>query len=543
MDFSQLDNPVTMASFQRDYVAATAAALNLPATSVSILPGSPRRGSVIVDTRAVAANESAAATLDNAVRALQADPVTAYGSNFTSAYNVKDIQVAVLAYPAPPSPAPPPPPLRSPRPPSPYPPTPSPPQGGCQSSRLNYTCSITSGGVTIHYTVNETRPDNACTRQPGMLALDPQNGVLHMAIEAYTTGFVGLGFASSNKMTNSDVVYGYVSSSTNPPSMARSWYIPADDYTYLTATNYLQDSWATNMGVVQVQAGGRPTTILCFSRNWTSIKSRIAPSISTTSDTNMIWAAAGDGVVGFGNPHDGRGVVTINFATGNSQEAAVFSLKDKVNVHGALMSVAWVLLLPVGTLFARHRPLLGETKLFGLHIWFQIHRAMQLSGMVLFIVGFAWAVHYFPNPTVMGDTGQAHRVLGIIVMGLAGTQVVAAFIRPAPDAPNRKYWNLLHHNLGRLTMLVAWTTIYLGIYIFHKAPSLNADLESWVVPVAVVMGTLVVLDLIVLPLMAKRLVAPSDGDVKSLELAGNDDSSHASIHVAAPATHGAKTSA
>ena len=53
---------------------------------------------------------------------------------------------------------------------------------------------------------------------------------------------------------------------------------------------------------------------------------------------------------------------------------------------------------------------------------------------------------------------------------MGATQVLAAFIRPAPTAPSRKHWNLLHHWLGRLSIIVAWTTVYLGIYIYHDNP-------------------------------------------------------------------------
>ena len=69
----------------------------------------------------------------------------------------------------------------------------------------------------------------------------------------------------------------------------------------------------------------------------------------------MIYAVAGSGVTGFGNPHTLRGAFSINMATGQSTILAVFSTVDLMNLHGILMSVAWVLLLPLGSLIARHR--------------------------------------------------------------------------------------------------------------------------------------------------------------------------------------------
>ena len=46
-------------------------------------------------------------------------------------------------------------------------------------------------------------------------------------------------------------------------------------------------------------------------------------------------------------------------------------------------------------------------------------------------------------------------------------QLLVGLIRPGLDSPKRPTWNLVHWWLGRLTILVAWTTIYLGCYIFN----------------------------------------------------------------------------
>ena len=60
-------------------------------------------------------------------------------------------------------------------------------------------------------------------------------------------------------------------------------------------------------------------------------------------------------MIGFGQSHPIRGVMSLNLATGQAAEVAVFSRTAKMNIHGALMSIAWVLLLPLGSLVARHR--------------------------------------------------------------------------------------------------------------------------------------------------------------------------------------------
>ena len=69
----------------------------------------------------------------------------------------------------------------------------------------------------------------------------------------------------------------------------------------------------------------------------------------------MNYAIASNGVTGFGQSHTGRGITMVNFGSGSSSEVAVFSRVDKMNIHGGLMAAAWVLLLPMGSLTARHR--------------------------------------------------------------------------------------------------------------------------------------------------------------------------------------------
>jgi len=69
----------------------------------------------------------------------------------------------------------------------------------------------------------------------------------------------------------------------------------------------------------------------------------------------MIYAVADDGVAAFGAPHALEGAFNINLVTGIAADGPTFNRLDKMNIHGALMAVAWVLLLPFGSLIARHR--------------------------------------------------------------------------------------------------------------------------------------------------------------------------------------------
>jgi hypothetical protein len=85
--------------------------------------------------------------------------------------------------------------------------------------------------------------------------------------------------------------------------------------------------------------------------------------------------------------------------------------------------------------------------------------------------------------------------LALLNVHLYPTQVILGFVRPTPNAELRPKWNLVHHNLGRVTLCAAWTTIYLGIYLAHTSPSYLFTYSQWLAPVVVVMGFMVFLDI------------------------------------------------
>ena len=85
-------------------------------------------------------------------------------------------------------------------------------------------------------------------------------------------------------------------------------------------------------------------------------------------------------------------------------------------------------------------------------------------------------------------------------------QVILGFIRPAPTATRRPFWNLAHHNLGRVTLLAAWTVLYLGVYIAHGG--YNFSYAAWLAPITVVMGGMVLLD-VTLSLLRPRFADTS----------------------------------
>ncbi len=70
-----------------------------------------------------------------------------------------------------------------------------------------------------------------------------------------------------------------------------------------------------------------------------------------------------------------------------------------------------------------------------------------------------------------------------------------AYIRPDPPpkggkpGPKRFVWELIHHNLGRAAVLLAWANLYIGIVVYHN--DWEEEYAPWIAPIAIVMGLLV----------------------------------------------------
>lgn len=63
-------------------------------------------------------------------------------------------------------------------------------------------------------------------------------------------------------------------------------------------------------------------------------------------------------------------------------------------------------------------------------------------------------------------------------------EIVGGLIRPHPGAKFRGLWNHVHHNSGRLAILLAWVNIWLGVAIWNDGSSMWNGLAAWVAPLA-----------------------------------------------------------
>lgn len=156
------------------------------------------------------------------------------------------------------------------------------------------------------------------------------------------------------------------------------------------------------------------------------------------------------------------------------------SLRVMHLAHGSMMLVGWGLLLPAGTITARffkHRPN---------GLWFKMHRACQMTGLLFATVGWIIALKNF---SVFGDKGfdnYRHGIMGMVTMIMGLLQPLNAFFRPhnpeegEAKSSIRRVWEIYHRGAGWATVLLAAGTVFLGTTILPDADDSKTFLFSYI---------------------------------------------------------------
>lgn len=63
------------------------------------------------------------------------------------------------------------------------------------------------------------------------------------------------------------------------------------------------------------------------------------------------------------------------------------------------------------------------------------------------------------------------------------------FLRPGMGSRLRRWWNPLHWTSGRITLLLAWSNLFIGIYLFHASIYATAY-APWLGPTVAAIGAL-----------------------------------------------------
>ncbi|KAF1863640.1 hypothetical protein Lal_00030709 [Lupinus albus] len=175
--------------------------------------------------------------------------------------------------------------------------------------------------------------------------------------------------------------------------------------------------------------------------------------------------------------HQDKASIFVNYASGSSASGnPSMNLKRR---HGVLNILGWGILIVMGAIVARH---FKEWDPF----WFYFHASVQTLGFVLGLIGVITGLVL--NNQLQFDV-NIHKAIGIIILVLACLQMMAILARPKKESKARKYWNLYHHNIGRVLIILAIANIFYGIHLGREG-------SGWKVGYGIVLAILLFIAII-----------------------------------------------
>ena len=163
--------------------------------------------------------------------------------------------------------------------------------------------------------------------------------------------------------------------------------------------------------------------------------------------------------------------------------------------HAWLMTLGFGVAMPLAVLGA-----VGMRAGLG-YAWFEAHRIIMIGAFAMVIAGLATGI---VEAGGLGTSFTTHRDLGIAAVALVFFQIIIGFVRPRREHKKlRSPWNLIHHNIGRVALILGIANIYDGMLVVYPSP-------IWAYATfSAVLGVLVVLFVVLTLYKYKRLHATS----------------------------------
>uniref|UniRef100_A0A7S1SXQ3 DOMON domain-containing protein n=1 Tax=Tetraselmis chuii TaxID=63592 RepID=A0A7S1SXQ3_9CHLO len=179
--------------------------------------------------------------------------------------------------------------------------------------------------------------------------------------------------------------------------------------------------------------------------------------------THFIWALSDSDSL---NTHSARGhSLSITLAAGANaplpSPPQISNSSEKV--HGVLMALAWVFLLPMGAAISKYIPLLGKKA-------YLTHLAMQMTGVALTIASLVFILidKELPSTWLTTDGKRYdHGRVGIAVVAFAIFNPINAMLRPHPGVSlQRRAWEIAHLVIGKTALYLGAFNVFFGIYVY-----------------------------------------------------------------------------
>ncbi|XP_052724417.1 cytochrome b561 and DOMON domain-containing protein At3g07570 isoform X2 [Vigna angularis] len=264
-----------------------------------------------------------------------------------------------------------------------------------------------------------------------------------------TNSYIAMGFSPNGGMVGSSAIVGWISSNG--------------------AGGGMKQYYLTGLAPNQVVPDRGNLKVLTNSTFITSQSSRLYMAFQLQTNqplSRLIYAFGPNGVFPSApsfalTQHQDKVSITLNYATGSS--ALGKSYMNLKRSHGVLNILGWGILIIMGAIVARY---FREWDPF----WFYFHASVQFLGFVLGVIG---VISGFVLNNQLHVDVTLHKALGIIIFVLACFQVMALLGRPKKESKVRKYWNLYHHNMGRILIILAVANIFYGIQLGKEGSGWN----------------------------------------------------------------------
>ncbi|PIN20941.1 putative membrane protein [Handroanthus impetiginosus] len=165
------------------------------------------------------------------------------------------------------------------------------------------------------------------------------------------------------------------------------------------------------------------------------------------------------------------------------------------NVHGILNVVSWGIMFPVGIIIARYVRTFPSAD----PVWFYLHVSCQVSAYSIGVAG--WGTGLKLGSESKAVTYSGHRNIGISLFALATVQIFALLLRPNKDHKYRFYWNIYHHGLGYVILVLGIINVFKGFNILQPEHKWR---HAYIIVIAVLGGIAVFLEAITWVIVLRR---------------------------------------
>ncbi|KAL5022072.1 hypothetical protein ScPMuIL_001227 [Solemya velum] len=149
-------------------------------------------------------------------------------------------------------------------------------------------------------------------------------------------------------------------------------------------------------------------------------------------------------------------------------------LEGAIKTHAIFLLIGMLFATSIGTVLARfYKPVWKPRKWFGMDVWFQMHRAVMVVGLLFSVIGMIIIFAHVGEWSEMYDGAfqEAHPICGLITVILYAANPVMAIFRCAPTDAKRQIFNWAHLFVGISTHILGILTIFMGLTMEEvKAP-------------------------------------------------------------------------